>query len=113
MKAYQFVELQKPAELREVKVPEPGPGEVRIKIGGAGACHSDLHILETPAGTPGVRLPFTLGHENAGWVEKLGSGTTGFAVGDSVIVYGPWGCGKLMLAWERRLAQYSCIETIQ
>jgi propanol-preferring alcohol dehydrogenase len=93
MKAYQFVELQKPAELREVKVPEPGPGQVLIKIGGAGACHSDLHVLETPVGTPGVRLPFTLGHENAGWVEKLGSGASGFAIGDPVIVYGPWGCG--------------------
>jgi propanol-preferring alcohol dehydrogenase len=94
MKAFQFVELQKPAELREVKVPEPGPGQVLIKIGGAGACHSDLHILETPANTPGMPLPFTLGHENAGWVEKLGSGATGFAVGDPVIVYGPWGCGN-------------------
>jgi alcohol dehydrogenase, propanol-preferring len=94
MRAFQFVELQKPAQLREVPVPEPGPGEVLIKIGGAGACHSDLHILETPAGTPGVRLPFILGHENAGWVEKLGSGATGFAVGDPVIVYGPWGCGN-------------------
>jgi propanol-preferring alcohol dehydrogenase len=94
MRAFQFVELQKPAELREVKVPEPGPGQVLIKIGGAGACHSDLHILETPAGTPGMPLPFTLGHENAGWVEKLGSGATGFAVGEPVIVYGPWGCGN-------------------
>ena len=94
MRAFQFVELQKPAELREVPVPEPGPGEVLIKIGGAGACHSDLHILETPANTPGMSLPFTLGHENAGWVEKLGSGATGFAVGDPVIVYGPWGCGS-------------------
>jgi alcohol dehydrogenase, propanol-preferring len=94
MRAFQFVELQKPPELREVKVPEPGPGEVLIKIGGAGACHSDLHILETPAGTPGISLPFTLGHENAGWVEKFGSGASGFAVGDPVIAYGPWGCGS-------------------
>ena len=52
MKAFQFVELQKPAELREVEVPEPGPGQVLIKIGGAGACHSDLHIMEAPADTP-------------------------------------------------------------
>jgi alcohol dehydrogenase, propanol-preferring len=94
MQAFQFVELQKPAQLREVAVPEPGAGEVLIKIGGAGACHSDLHILETPANTPGMPLPFTLGHENAGWVEKLGPGATGFAVGDPVIVYGPWGCGS-------------------
>jgi propanol-preferring alcohol dehydrogenase len=94
MKAFQFVEFQKPAQLREVPVPEPGPGQVLIKIGGAGACHSDLHVLEAPATTKAFKLPFTLGHENAGWVEKLGSGATGFAVGDPVIVYGPWGCGS-------------------
>ncbi|WP_261326335.1 alcohol dehydrogenase catalytic domain-containing protein [Modestobacter marinus] len=39
------------------------------------------------------KLPLTLGHENAGWVEKLGPGATGFAPGDPVMVYGPWGCG--------------------
>ena len=94
MKAFQFVEPQKPAELREVTVPQPGPGEVLIKIGGAGACHSDLHILEAPAGPSSPSPPFTLGHENAGWVEELGSGATGFAVGDAVLVYGPWGCGS-------------------
>ena len=61
MQAFQFVEWQKPAELREVPVPEPGPGQVLIKIGGAGACHSDLHILEAPAEAGAARLPFTLG----------------------------------------------------
>jgi propanol-preferring alcohol dehydrogenase len=94
MKAFQFVEWQKSGELREVPVPEPGPGEVLVKIGGAGACHSDIHILEAAPGSRSFRLPFTLGHENAGWIEKLGSGATGFAVGDPVIVYGPWGCGS-------------------
>lgn len=98
MKAFQFVEWQKPGELREVPVPEPGPGQVLVKIGGAGACHSDLHILEMekPKDGRSFKLPFTLGHENAGWVEKLGPGTTGFAAGDPVIVYGPWGCGLCM-----------------
>lgn len=75
-------------------MPEPGPGEVLIRVGGAGACHSDLHLLEAPAQP--FALPFTLGHENAGWVEKTGSGATGFIVGDPVIVYGPWGCGLCM-----------------
>ena len=51
-------------------------------------------MLETRANTPSSSLPFALGHENAGWFEKLGSGATGFAVGDSVIVYSPWGCGS-------------------
>jgi alcohol dehydrogenase, propanol-preferring len=77
-------------------VPEPGPGEVLVKVGGAGACHSDLHLMEAPAGTKDITLPFTLGHENAGWVETMGPGATGFAPGDPVIVYGPWGCGLCM-----------------
>jgi propanol-preferring alcohol dehydrogenase len=93
VKAFQFVEWQRPGELRDVPVPEPGPGEVLIKVAGAGACHSDLHLLELPAGARSFALPFTLGHENAGWVETMGPGATGFAPGDAVIVYGPWGCG--------------------
>lgn len=93
MKAFQFVEWQRPGQLREVPVPEPGAGEVLVKVGGAGACHSDLHLLEAPAGSLKFALPFTLGHENAGWVEELGPGATGFEPGDPVIVYGPWGCG--------------------
>ena len=77
-------------------MPEPGPGEALVKVGGAGACHSDLHLLELPAGARSFTLPFTLGHENAGWVETMGPGATGFAPGDPVIVYGPWGCGLCM-----------------
>jgi propanol-preferring alcohol dehydrogenase len=96
MKAFRFVEWQQPGQLRDVSVPEPGPGEVLIKVGGAGACHSDLHLLEAPAETATFTPPFTLGHENAGWVETLGPGATGFAPGDPVIVYGPWGCGLCM-----------------
>ena len=55
MQAYQLVEWQQPPEMREVEVPEPGPGEVLIKVGGAGACHSDLHLMEWPAGRAAVR----------------------------------------------------------
>lgn len=77
-------------------MPEPGPGEVLVKVGGAGSCHSDLHLLELPAGARSFTLPFTLGHENAGWVEKMGPGATGFVPGDPVVVYGPWGCGLCM-----------------
>ena len=94
MKAYQLTEWQHPAELREVDVPEPGPGQVLVKIGGAGACHSDLHLMEWPPGTLGFDVPFTLGHENAGWVEAVGAGVDGIDVGEAVAVYGPWGCGR-------------------
>jgi propanol-preferring alcohol dehydrogenase len=94
MKAYQLTAWQSPPELREVEVPEPGPGQVLIKVGGAGACHSDLHLMEWPPGTMGFDPPFTLGHENAGWVEQLGAGVEGLEIGEPVAVYGPWGCGR-------------------
>lgn len=94
MKAYQLVQWQQPPELREVDVPEPGPGEVLVRVAGAGACHSDLHLMEWPPGQVAFDPPFTLGHENAGWVAALGAGADGLAVGDAVVVYGPWGCGR-------------------
>jgi propanol-preferring alcohol dehydrogenase len=94
VKAYQLTAWQTPAEMREVDVPEPGPGQVLIKVAGAGACHSDLHLMEWPEGTMDFGLPFTLGHENAGWVEALGAGVEGLEIGEAVAVYGPWGCGR-------------------
>jgi propanol-preferring alcohol dehydrogenase len=94
MKAYQLVAWQQPPELRDVPVPEPGPGQVLIKVAGAGSCHSDLHLMEWPEGQLPFELPFTLGHENAGWVEALGPGVEGLAQGEPVLVYGPWGCGR-------------------
>jgi propanol-preferring alcohol dehydrogenase len=94
MKAYQLTEWESQPELRDVEVPEPGPGQVLLKVGGAGACHSDLHLMEWPPGTLGFDPPFTLGHENAGWVEALGDGVEGIEVGEAVAVYGPWGCGR-------------------
>jgi alcohol dehydrogenase, propanol-preferring len=94
MKAYQLTAWQQPPELREVPEPEPGPGEVLVKLAGAGACHSDLHLMEFPPGQLPFDPPFTLGHENTGWVAALGVGVTGFQAGDAVAVYGPWGCGR-------------------
>lgn len=93
-KAYQLLQWQQPPELREVDVREPGPGEVLLKVGGAGACHTDLTIMGLPAGSMPYTLPFTLGHEAAGWVEAVGAGVTGFERGQPVLVYGPWGCGR-------------------
>lgn len=94
MKAYQLTAWQSEPRMREVEVPEPGPGQVLIKVGGAGACHSDLHLMEWPPGTMDFDPPFTLGHENAGWVERLGAGVEGLEVSEPVAVYGPWGCGR-------------------
>lgn len=95
MKAFQLTEWKHDPELREVPEPEPGPGEVVIKVAGSGACHSDLHLMhEFEPGLMPWGPPFTLGHETTGWVETLGDGVTGVEVGEPVAVYGPWGCGR-------------------
>jgi len=94
MKALQITAWKQPPELRQVAEPEPGPGQVVVRIGGAGACHSDLHLLhDFDAGMMPFEPPFTLGHENAGWVDAVGAGVTGLEVGTPVAVYGAWGCG--------------------
>lgn len=80
-------------ELMEIPEPVPGPGEVVIKVGGAGACHSDLHILYELDASGVWQLPMTLGHETAGWVHSMGAGVEGLGEGDPVAVYGAWGCG--------------------
>lgn len=94
MRALRFTEWGKTPQLTEVPVPVPGPGEVVLKVEVAGACHSDLHLMDWPAGMLAWRLPFTLGHEVAGHVSGVGSGVTGWKEGDTAVVYGPWGCGS-------------------
>ena len=79
-------------ELCTLRQPDPGPGEILVRVGAAGACHSDLHIIDAPDAL-GMPIPLTLGHENAGWVERLGSGVTGFERGEAVAIYGIVGCG--------------------
>jgi len=73
------------------EVPEPsvkGPLDVVVKIGGAGVCRTDLHIIEGQwAERTQTVLPYTLGHENAGWVHEVGSGVTNVAPGDTVILH--------------------------
>ena len=80
--------------IEDLPRPQPGPGEVLIRIAGAGVCHSDLHIKR--GDVPAIRLPQTLGHENAGWIEEFGPGADshGFEIGDAVVVFGGWGCGN-------------------
>ena len=79
------------------EVPDPvvkGPLDVVVKIGGAGVCRTDLHIIEGQwAEAMGVALPYTIGHENAGWVHEIGSGVTNVAVGDTVILHPTPTCG--------------------
>lgn len=80
------------------EVPEPeitGPLDVIVRVGGAGLCRTDLHLVEAvwreALGDP--PLPYTLGHENAGWVEEVGSAVTGLSKGDPVILHPLITCG--------------------
>jgi NAD+-dependent secondary alcohol dehydrogenase Adh1 len=78
-------------------VPEPtltGPLDVIVKVGGAGVCRTDLHIVNGDwAEAMGPSLPYTIGHENAGWVHAVGEGVTNVAVGDTVILHPQPSCG--------------------
>ena len=78
-------------------VPEPtvtSPYDVLIEVGGAGVCRTDLHIVEGQwADRSGVALPYTLGHENAGWVREVGSAVDHLSAGDTVIVHPLVTCG--------------------
>lgn len=90
MKAVKFMGPHDVRVFDDVEKPVPKGDEVLLKIAAAGVCHSDLHIID---GSIPVPPGFTLGHENAGWVEAVGDGVTGYKQGDAVLVYGPWGCG--------------------
>ncbi|WP_328456702.1 NAD(P)-dependent alcohol dehydrogenase [Amycolatopsis sp. NBC_00438] len=95
MKAVQVVGYHAPLRLTDVPEPEAtGPYDVVVRIGGAGVCRTDLHILEGQwQEKSGVTLPYTIGHENAGWVHAVGSAVTNVAEGDKVIVHPLITCG--------------------
>jgi NAD+-dependent secondary alcohol dehydrogenase Adh1 len=85
------------ADPRVDEIPEPqlrGPLDVIVRIGGAGVCRTDLHILEGQwADLQKPDLPYVIGHENAGWVHAVGEGVTNVAVGDTVILHPQPSCG--------------------
>src|SRR5690606_7523549 len=96
-----------PPELVEVPEPDVPPRGALVRVAGCGLCHSDLTMMSMPGeigDALGWRVPFTLGHEPAGWVEALGSevgagsggglpGAGGPSVGDPVVVVSPTICG--------------------
>lgn len=95
MKAVQVVGYHQDMVLNDVPKPEiTGPMDVIVRIGGAGVCRTDLHVLEGQwAEKSNVQLPYTIGHENAGWVDEIGSAVTNVAVGDKVILHPLVTCG--------------------
>ena len=95
MKAVQLHAYNSQPQL--VDVPDPGitgPLDVVVRIGGAGVCRTDLHIIEGQwQEKSGVALPYTIGHENAGWIEAVGDAVTHVRVGDPVILHPLATCG--------------------
>ena len=89
---HSYNEALKLDEVDEPKV--DGPLDVIVRIGAAGLCRTDLHIQEGQwAEKSGVQLPYTPGHENAGWVHEVGSAVSNVEVGDTVIVHPFISCG--------------------
>jgi len=95
MRAARLHAYHDPLALDEVEEPRAvEPLDVVVRIGAAGLCRTDLHIQEGQwAEKSGVTLPYTLGHENAGWIHEVGSGVTNVEVGDTVIVHPYITCG--------------------
>lgn len=95
-----------PVSIETIVVPDPGPGEARVKVQACGVCHTDLHYRE---GGIGDEYPYLLGHEAAGVVESVGEGVTEVAVGDFVILNWRAVCGDCR-ACRRGRPQY-CFAT--
>ncbi|SDT05690.1 S-(hydroxymethyl)mycothiol dehydrogenase [Streptomyces sp. TLI_053] len=95
-----------PVEVTTIVVPDPGPGEVVVRIQACGVCHTDLHYRE---GGINDEFPFLLGHEAAGIVETVGEGVTEVATGDFVVLNWRAVCGQCR-ACRRGRPQY-CFNT--
>jgi alcohol dehydrogenase len=93
--------VSQPLRIVEVDLAPPGPGEVLIKIGAAGLCHSDLSVINGDRPRP---MPMAIGHEAAGVVQELGAGVTDLAVGDHVVVVFVPSCGHCAPCAEGRPA---------
>ncbi len=96
MKAVRLTGYNHPLELVETPKPKAThPYDVVVRIAGAGVCRTDVHIAEGVAPLqPLPSPPYTLGHENAGWIEETGAAVTGMKKGDPVILHPAITCGQ-------------------
>src|SRR5690242_4223673 len=93
MRAMVLDELQKPLRETERAIPEPGSGEVLVRVRACAVCRTDLHVVDGEL--PDPKLPLIPGHEIVGTVAKLGAGTERFRIGDRVgIPWLGWTCGE-------------------
>jgi propanol-preferring alcohol dehydrogenase len=101
MTAYRLLEWQQAPQLVDVDVPRPGPGQVLLRVAGNGLCHSDIGMGQMPkeiGEAVGWSMPFTLGHEIAGYIEHAGEGAVDtygrpVVVGSAAALVSPSSCG--------------------
>jgi 6-hydroxycyclohex-1-ene-1-carbonyl-CoA dehydrogenase len=93
MKAAVFHGPNRPLAIEDVPTPQPGPGEVLVRVAACGVCHTDLHYIDHGVRTF-VPPPLILGHEAAGWVETLGPGVKNRKEGDRVLLPAVVACGE-------------------
>jgi len=98
--------VKQPVTVETIVVPDPGPGEVTVRVQACGVCHTDLHYRE---GGIGNDFPYLLGHEAAGVVDAIGDGVTGVAAGDFVILNWRAVCGECRAC--RRGRPWYCFST--
>src|SRR5690349_15913346 len=91
----------KPLKIDDVELDPPGEGEVLVKLGAAGLCHSDLSVINGDRPRP---TPMVLGHEAAGTVEEMGRGVTDLQRGDKVVMVFVPSCGHCLPCAEGRPA---------
>jgi alcohol dehydrogenase len=94
-------EKTRPLSIEEFDLDDPGHGEVMVKIGAAGLCHSDLSVIDGNRPRP---TPMVLGHEAAGTVQKLGPGVDDLSIGDHVVMVFVPSCGHCLPCAEGRPA---------
>lgn len=81
-----------PLQLRDLPIPEPGPGQVRLRVHACGVCRTDLHVVDGELPRP--KLPLVPGHEIVGRIDAVGSGAERFSIGDRVgVPWLGWTCG--------------------
>jgi len=109
MAAYRILDWQRAPELVDISIPVPGADQARVRVAGCGLCHSDLsmaHVDAAMGDAMGWQVPFTLGHETAGWIDAVGANVSGLHEGDPVAVASPSSCGACR--WCRRGLENAC-----
>ncbi len=84
-------EAGRDAEVEDVTIDDPGPGEVLVKLAASGVCHTDLTVKNLNGN--GMAFPIVLGHEGAGYIEAIGEGVSGLEIGDPVVLAYRAPCG--------------------